>query len=53
MADILRVPALREFAGSPIIDAYIDRACDRDSFRKAFDDQLAHFQAADAGRLAS
>jgi len=47
MADVLRVPTLRDFAASPIIDAYIDRACDRDSFRKAFADQLAHFQAAD------
>src|SRR5687767_1749523 len=45
MADVLRVPALREFAASPVIDAYIDRACDRDSFKKAFADQLSHFRA--------
>ena len=50
MADVLRVPDLRDFAASPVIDAYIDRACDRDSFRKAFADQLAHFQAADGSR---
>ena len=50
MADVLRVPTLREFAASPVIDAYIDRACDRDSFRKALADQLAHFQAGDASR---
>ena len=50
MADVLRVPSLRAFAASPVIDAYIDRACDRDSFRKALADQLAHFQAGDASR---
>ena len=50
MADVLRVPSLRAFAASPVIDAYIDRACDRDSFRKASADQLAHFQAGDASR---
>lgn len=50
MADVLRVPTLRDFAASPVIDAYIDRACDRESFRKAFADQLAHFEAGDAGR---
>ena len=53
MADVLRVADLRDFAASPVIDAYIDRACDRDSFRKAHADQLAHFRAADAGRRAS
>ena len=53
MADILRVPAVREFAASPVIHAYIDRACDRDSFRKAHADQIAHFQAADTRRATS
>ena len=51
MADVLRVPKVRAFAASPVIDAYIDRACDREAFRKAFADQLAHFQAADASRI--
>jgi glutathione S-transferase len=50
MADVLRVPDLRDFAASPVIDAYIDRACDREAFRKAFADQLAHFRAADESR---
>jgi glutathione S-transferase len=50
MADVLRVPAVRAFAASPVIEAYIERACDRDSFRKAHADQLAHFAAGDAGR---
>ena len=53
MADVLRVPDLRDFAASPIIDAYIERACDRAAFRKAHADQLAHFEAADASRRAS
>ncbi len=47
MADILRVPTLREFAGSSVLDSYIDRACDRDGFRRARADQMAHFEAAD------
>ena len=50
MADVLRVPALRDFAASPILEAYIERACDRDAFRKAFADQLEHFRAGDEGR---
>jgi len=52
MADVLRVPALRDFAASPVLDAYIDRACDREPFRKAVADQIAHFEAADANRQA-
>jgi glutathione S-transferase len=50
MADVLRVPELRGFAASPVIDGYIDRACDRPAFRKAFADQLEHFRAADGKR---
>ena len=53
MADVLRVPKVRAFAASPVIDAYIDRACDREAFRKAFADQLAYFQAADLSRILS
>ena len=53
MADVLRVPTLRDFAASPVLQAYIDRACDREPFRKAFADQIAHFQAADASRSGS
>lgn len=53
MADVLRVPALRAFAASPVIDVYIDRACDREPFRKAVADQLAHFQAADGSKAGS
>ena len=50
MADVLRIPDVRDFAASAVIDAYVDRACDREAFRKAFADQLAHFQAADASK---
>ena len=53
MADVLRVPTLRDFAASPVIDAYIDRACDREAFRKAFADQVAHFRAADEAKAAA
>lgn len=53
MADVLRIPDVRALAASPVIDAYVDRACDRDPFRKAFADQLAHFQAGDASRRGS
>lgn len=52
MADVLRVPALRAFAATPGLEAYIERVCDRPAFRKAHADQLAHFQAADAARVA-
>ena len=50
MADVLRVPMLRGFAGSPTLEAYIERACDRPAFRKALADQIAHFRAADEVR---
>ena len=50
MADVLRVPQVRDLAASPVIDAYIDHACDREAFSKAVADQLAHFAAADARR---
>ncbi len=53
MADVLRVPKVRDFAASPVIDAYVDRACDREAFRKAHADQLAHFKAADGSRSGS
>lgn len=53
MADILRVPDLRDFAASPAIDAYIDRVCDRPSFRKAVADQITHFEAGDRSRSGS
>jgi glutathione S-transferase len=50
MADILRLPLVRGLAGSSAIDNYVDRVCDRDSFRKAVADQIEHFRAADEKR---
>lgn len=50
MADVLRVPTLRAFAASPVIEAYIERACARPAFKKALADQLAHFAAGDRAR---
>lgn len=51
MADILRVPeGLGQLQERPALGAYLARACDRPAFRKARDDQIAHFQKADALR---
>jgi glutathione S-transferase len=51
MADILRVPKLRAMlAPFPALRAYVDRVLDRPAFRKALQDQLDHFAAADAAR---
>ena len=51
LADVLRVKAIREeIASRPALRAYVDRACDRPAFRKALDDQMAHFAQADAAR---
>lgn len=49
MADILRVPSLRAlFDPYPALEAYTARILDRPAFRKAHQDQLDHFTAADA-----
>jgi glutathione S-transferase len=51
MADILRVPKLRAALGPyPALQAYTTRVLDRPAFRKALQDQLDHFAAADAAR---
>jgi len=50
MADVLRVSAVRSFGNRPASEAYVSRATDRPSFKKARADQIAHFQAADAKR---
>lgn len=50
MADVLRVPAVREFGDRPATEAYVARVTDRPAFRKAHADQIAHFAAADAKR---
>jgi glutathione S-transferase len=50
MADVLRVSAVRSFGDRPATEAYVRRATDRPSFRKARADQIAHFAAADEKR---
>lgn len=51
MADVLRVPKLRaELDAYPALSAYVARILDRPAFRKAQQDQLDHFAAADAAR---
>lgn len=51
MADILRVPKLRvQLSPYPALEAYAARILERPAFRKALQDQLDHFTAADAAR---
>lgn len=50
MADVLRVPKVREHGDRPASEAYVARLTDRPAFRKARADQLAHFASADAER---
>lgn len=51
MADILRVPKLRAALGPfAALQSYLDRILDRPAFRKAYQDQMDHFAAADAAR---
>lgn len=48
MADVLRIPKLRDFQDRPASEAYVARMTSRPAFIKAHADQLAHFAAADA-----
>jgi glutathione S-transferase len=50
MADVLRVSDVRAFGDRPATEAYVKRATDRPSFKKAHADQIAHFEAADDKR---
>lgn len=50
MADVLRVPKVRRFGDFPALGSYVERVCARPAFKKAKDDQMAHFAAADAQR---
>ena len=50
MADVLRVSAIRSFGHRPATEAYVTRATDRASFKKARADQIGHFEAADQRR---
>lgn len=50
MADVLRVPKLREHGGRPASEAYVERITARPAFQKARAGQMAHFAKADAAR---
>ncbi|TAJ68915.1 MAG: glutathione S-transferase family protein [Phenylobacterium sp.] len=50
MADVLRVPKVRAFGDRPVTEAYVARATDRPSFKKAQAGQIALFEAADVKR---
>ena len=51
MADVLRiVDRFDGLAQYPACKAYLARAVARPAFKKAYDDQMAHFAAADAAR---
>lgn len=50
MADVLRIPAVRQFGDRPASEAYIRRVTARPAFAKAHADQVAMFAAGDAAR---
>lgn len=50
MADVLRVEKVRAFGDRPATEAFVARVTDRPPFRKAHAEQIAQFEAADAGR---
>ena len=50
MADALRVELVRKHGDRPASEAYVERIIGRPAFRKAYEDQLAHFAAADEKR---
>lgn len=43
MSDVLRVPKVRAAADFPATQSYIERACARPAFKRAYDGQMAHF----------
>lgn len=53
MADVLRVPEVRSFGDRPATEAYVARATDRPSFKKAKADQIRLFESTDAKRAGS
>jgi glutathione S-transferase len=50
MADVLRVPKLREHGDRPASEAYVKRITARPAFTKVYAEQIAQFSAADAAR---
>lgn len=53
MADVLRIPKVRERGDRPATEAYIARQLSRPAFKKARADQLAQYAAADERRARS
>ncbi len=53
MADVLRVPLVRQLGARPASEAYVSRMLDRPAFQKAYADQMAHFERADKVRQKS
>ena len=53
MADVLRVPSIRDFGDRPATAAYVDRVTARPAFQQAHAEQIAQFAAADAERSKS
>lgn len=47
MADVLRVPKVRAFGNRPASEAYVVRLTNRPAFKKAYADQMTHFELAD------
>ena len=52
MADVLRVPKVREFGDRPAAEAYVARITARPAFEQSYNEQIAQFAAADAARNA-
>ncbi len=50
MADVLRLSDVRSFGDRPTTEAYVKRVTDRPAFKKAYADQMTHFEAADGKR---
>ena len=50
MTDVLRVPKVRSFGNRPATEKYVARITNRPAFKKAYSDQIAHFDAGDAER---
>ena len=50
MADVLRIPKVRAFGNRPATEAYVVRVTNRPAFKKAYADQMAHFELADKTR---
>jgi len=51
MAGVLRVPEVRAFGNRPATEAYVTRTISRTAFKKAYAEQIVHFEAADATRI--